>query len=133
MIQGMQDQREANEVSYLYKKKHDPRITFIGKILRRSCLDELPQLWNVFKGDMSLVGPRPHFKEELQALQGWQKKRFSVKPGMTGLWQVSGRHELSFEKTVFLDIYYVNHLSLALDLKIMFKTIPSIIFSGGRW
>ena len=123
----------TNEVDYLFKKKYDPRITFIGKVLRRTCFDELPQLWNVLKGDMSLVGPRPHFKEELQALKGWQRKRFSVQPGMTGLWQISGRHELSFDKTVFLDIYYINHLSLLLDLKIMIKTIPAILFSGGKW
>lgn len=130
---GISPLRLANEVAFLFKKKHDPRVTLVGKILRRTCLDELPQLWNVLKGDMSLVGPRPHFAEELKVLQGWQKKRFIVRPGMTGMWQISGRHELGFDKTIFLDIYYINHMSFLLDLGILLKTIPAILFSGGRW
>jgi lipopolysaccharide/colanic/teichoic acid biosynthesis glycosyltransferase len=120
-------------VDYLFKKKNDPRITRVGKILRRLCLDELPQLVNVLKGDMSLVGPRPHFKEEMNILKGFKRKRFDARPGMTGLWQVSGRHDLSFERTVFLDLYYVKHMSFLLDLKILFKTIPAILFSRGYW
>ena len=122
-----------NEVDYLYKVKNDPRVTLIGRILRRTCLDELPQLFNVLNGDMSLVGPRPHFAEEMKKLRGWQKERFDVKPGMTGLWQISGRHELSFDRTVILDLYYVNHMSFLFDLKILVKTMPAIIFSRGRW
>ncbi len=122
-----------NEVDYLFKKKLDPRVTPIGKILRRYCLDELPQLYNVLKGDMSLVGPRPHFAHELQHLQNFQRKRFLVLPGMTGLWQISGRHNLSFDRTIYLDIYYVKHLSLLLDIEILLKTIPAILFSRGFW
>ncbi|MBU0979731.1 MAG: sugar transferase [Nanoarchaeota archaeon] len=127
----MKPKSELN--SPLFSMRKDPRVTFIGRILRRTCLDELPQLLNVIRGEMSLIGPRPHLPEELKEFKRWQHSRLQVRPGMTGLWQVSGRHELNFEKTMMLDLYYVKHLSLWLDLKILFKTIPSIIFSGGRW
>lgn len=122
-----------NDVDYLFKRKHDPRVTIIGRCLRRFCLDELPQLYNVLKGDMGLVGPRPHFAEEMRNLQGFQRKRFEVRPGMTGLWQISGRHDLSFERTMLLDIYYVKHISFLLDLNILLRTVPSILFSRGYW
>jgi exopolysaccharide biosynthesis polyprenyl glycosylphosphotransferase len=125
--------QKLNEVDGLFKIKNDPRTTWLGRILRRTCLDELPQLWNVFKGDMSLVGPRPHIPEEKTQFNGWKSIRFNVKPGMTGLWQVSGRHDLMFEKAVLLDIYYIQHRSLLLDIEILAKTIPAIIFSKGRW
>lgn len=126
-------EKPVNEADYLFKSRNDPRITLLGKFLRRTCLDELPQLFNVLLGDMSLVGPRPHLKEELHFFEGWKKKRFDVKPGLTGLWQVSGRHELNSEKAAALDLYYINHMSPSLDLKIILKTIPAIIFSRGRW
>ena len=119
----------TNETEYLFKTKNDPRVTSIGKFLRRFCLDELPQLINVIKSDMSLVGPRPHLKEELKDLEPWQKRRFEVLPGMTGLWQISGRHELSFKKSIFLDLYYVKNMSFKLDLEVMLKTVPAILFS----
>ncbi len=122
-----------NEVKYLFKAKKDPRVTKFGKVLRRTCLDELPQLFNILFGEMSFVGPRPCLKEELHLFKGWKKKRFNAKPGLTGLWQVSGRHELNLEKAALLDTYYINHMSLALDLKIILKTIPAIIFSRGKW
>ena len=122
-----------NEVSYLFKAKKDPRVTGFGGILRRTCLDELPQLFNILLGEMSFVGPRPCLKEELYLFKGWKRKRFGVKPGLTGLWQVSGRHELNLDKAALLDLYYINHISLTLDLKIVLKTIPAIIFSRGRW
>lgn len=122
-----------NDVDYLFKRKLDPRVTPIGRFLRRFCLDELPQLYNVLKGDMSLVGPRPHFVEEMRVLQGFQRKRFAVRPGMTGLWQISGRHDLSFERTMLLDVYYVKHISFLLDLNILLRTAPSILFSRGYW
>ncbi len=128
-----QENRVKNEVDYLFKVKNDPRVTWIGKLLRRACLDELPQLFNVLKNDMSLVGPRPHFAEEMKNLKAWQKKRFEVLPGMTGLWQISGRHELSFDRTLVLDLYYINHMSFLFDLKILIKTMPAIVFSRGRW
>jgi exopolysaccharide biosynthesis polyprenyl glycosylphosphotransferase len=122
-----------NEVNGLFKMKNDPRITPLGKILRRSCIDELPQLLNIFLGDMSIVGPRPHLKEELPNFQGWRMARFNVKPGLTGMWQVNGRHELNFDKAVLYDIYYVKHMSLVLDLTIILKTIPAIIMNKGRF
>jgi exopolysaccharide biosynthesis polyprenyl glycosylphosphotransferase len=122
-----------NEVNGLFKMKDDPRITPFGKILRRSCIDELPQLINIFIGDMSLVGPRPHLQEELPNFHGWRMARFKVKPGLTGLWQVNGRHELNFDKAVLYDVYYAKHMSLLLDISIILKTIPSIIMTNGRY
>jgi len=125
--------KPKNEVGYLFKSKKDPRVTKFGRILRRTCLDELPQLFNILLGDMSFVGPRPCLKKELHLFKGWKGKRFRVKPGLTGLWQISGRHELNLDKAALLDLYYVNHMSLALDLKVILKTIPAIIFSRGIW
>ncbi len=122
-----------NEVEGLFKMKRDPRVTSLGHILRRTCVDELPQLINIFKGDMSIVGPRPHLREELGFYKSWRSLRFQVKPGLTGMWQVSGRHELNFDKAVMYDIYYIKHMSIVLDISIIFKTIPSIIFSRGRY
>jgi exopolysaccharide biosynthesis polyprenyl glycosylphosphotransferase len=122
-----------NEVNGLFKMKNDPRITPIGKFLRRTCIDELPQLINIFIGDMSIVGPRPHLKSELGNFQGWRMARFKVKPGLTGMWQVNGRHELNFDKAVLYDVYYVKHLSLQLDTTIILKTIPAIVMNKGRF
>jgi exopolysaccharide biosynthesis polyprenyl glycosylphosphotransferase len=122
-----------NEVKGLFKMKDDPRITRLGKFLRRSCLDELPQLINIFLGDMSIVGPRPHLRSELSNFKGWRMVRFKVKPGLTGLWQVNGRHELNFDKAVMYDIYYVKRMSLFLDIQIILKTIPAIIMTRGRY
>ncbi|MFH1134345.1 MAG: sugar transferase [Nanoarchaeota archaeon] len=134
MRDGAEAHRRGSEINGpLFKRRQDPRVTAIGHLLRRTCLDELPQLINVLRNEMSLVGPRPHLPEELRLFKRWQKLRLAVRPGMTGLWQVSGRHELNFEKTMMLDLYYVKHLSFWLDAKILLKTIPAIIFSGGRW
>lgn len=124
---------DKNEVKGLFKIKEDPRVTPFGKFLRRTCIDELPQLINIFKGDMSIVGPRPHLKIELHNFKGWRRARFKVKPGLTGMWQVNGRHELNFDKAVLYDIYYVKHQSLMLDLSIILKTIPAIMMSRGRY
>lgn len=122
-----------NEVKGLFKMENDPRITPVGIFLRRSCIDELPQLFNIFKGEMSFVGPRPHLPEELPEFNDWRSERFRVKPGLTGLWQISGRHQLDFDKATFLDLYYTRNVSLWLDMKIIFKTIPAIVLSGGKW
>lgn len=122
-----------NEVKGLFKKKDDPRVTPFGKFLRRTCIDELPQLINIFKGDMSIVGPRPHLRNELPFFKGWRKERFKVKPGLTGLWQVSGRHEVNFDKAVLYDIYYMKNRSILQDIIIIMKTIPAIIFTRGRY
>lgn len=106
------------------------RVTWVGRILRRFSIDELPQLFNVFKGDMSLVGPRPPIPYEIRHYNCWHLERLKGKPGMTGLWQVSGRAELPFEEMVKLDLYYLKQWSLWLDFKILLKTIPAVL--GGR-
>ena len=114
----------------VFKINNDPRITKVGKILRKTSIDELPQLVNVLKGDMSLVGPRPLPLRDYRRFQeNWQKRRVSMKPGITGLWQVCGRNELSFDKWIELDMKYIDHWSLFLDFKILIKTIP-VVFSG---
>jgi len=114
----------------IFKVKDDPRITSIGKLLRRFSIDELPQIINVFVGQMSLVGPRPPLERELAEYESWQLKRVDTVPGMTGLWQVSGRSDLPFTDMVRLDIHYIDHWSLWLDIKILLKTIPTVL--GGR-
>ena len=112
-----------------FKIKDDPRITRVGRFLRRFSIDEIPQLLNVLRGEMSLVGPRPPIPEEVEKYEDWQMKRLNIQPGVTGLWQVSGRSELTFDDMVKLDIFYIENWSLALDIKIILKTFL-IIFSG---
>jgi lipopolysaccharide/colanic/teichoic acid biosynthesis glycosyltransferase len=116
----------------VFKIRSDPRVTPLGQLLRRTSLDELPQLFNVLRGDMSLVGPRPlpmrdvhHFSE------AWLMRRFSVVPGLTGLWQVSGRSSLTFDKWIALDLQYIDEWSLALDLRILAKTVPAVLRGDG--
>jgi lipopolysaccharide/colanic/teichoic acid biosynthesis glycosyltransferase len=109
------------------KLKHDPRIIPLGRLLRSSCLDELPQLINVLKGEMSLVGPRPAIPYEVDAYLPWHKERLNAAPGMTGLWQVSGKNRLTFNEMVRLDIEYAEAMSPWLDAKILLKTIPVLI------
>ena len=114
------------------KKVINPkRITKIGKFLRKTSLDELPQLFNVLKGEMSLVGPRPSLPYEYENLENWQKRRFTVLPGCTGMWQVTGRSEVTFEESVVLDLYYINNLSPWLDLQLLIKTVPVMLFGKG--
>jgi exopolysaccharide biosynthesis polyprenyl glycosylphosphotransferase len=113
------------------KVRDDPRVTRIGRFLRRSSLDELPQLLNVLKGDMSVVGPRPPIPYEVEEYDLWHRKRLDVKPGLTGLWQVSGRNRLTFDEMVKIDLYYVKNWSLWLDLKIILLTLPAIIRGDG--
>lgn len=116
----------------VFKINNDPRITKIGKILRKTSIDELPQLVNVLKGDMSLVGPRPLPLRDYRRFQkNWQKRRVSVKPGITGLWQVCGRNDLSFDRWIELDMEYIDHWSLFLDFKILMKTIPVVLSGKG--
>ncbi len=122
-----------NEVKGLFKMKDDPRITKFGKFLRRTGIDELPQLINIFKGEMAVVGPRPHLRSELINFNDWRRARFQVKPGLTGMWQVYGRHELNFDKAVLYDIYYIRHMSFVMDISIILKTIPAIIMNKGRF
>jgi lipopolysaccharide/colanic/teichoic acid biosynthesis glycosyltransferase len=114
-----------------FKLSNDPRVTRVGQILRRTSLDELPQLVNVLKGEMSLVGPRPSPTYEVEAYDEWHYRRLEARPGLTGLWQVSGRCELSFEEMVQLDLDYVSRQSLSLDLKILVQTIPAVLAGRG--
>ncbi|MFL6415460.1 MAG: sugar transferase, partial [Bryobacteraceae bacterium] len=114
-----------------HKLKDDPRVLPVGKWLRKCSLDELPQLWNVLRGDMSLVGPRPIIPEEISRYGDAAELYKSVRPGMTGLWQVSGRSNLCYEGRVSLDEYYVKNRSVWLDLHILFRTVPTLLFREG--
>ncbi|HEY0516811.1 MAG TPA: sugar transferase [Solirubrobacteraceae bacterium] len=126
--------KEHNEsTGPLFKMRADPRITGIGGFLRRSSLDELPQFINVLRGEMSVVGPRPGRPAEVAEYQPWHRQRLEVPPGITGLWQVSGRSELDFDDLVHLDFLYLEHWSLALDLTILLKTIPAVISRRGAY
>jgi exopolysaccharide biosynthesis polyprenyl glycosylphosphotransferase len=117
----------------LFKIKADPRLTRFGRFLRRSSLDELPQLINVLRGEMSVVGPRPGLPSEVAEYQAWHRQRLEVPPGITGLWQVSGRSDVTFDEMCLLDIYYIENWSLALDLVIMLRTIPRVLFAEGAY
>jgi exopolysaccharide biosynthesis polyprenyl glycosylphosphotransferase len=132
--EGMMPQLEhLNEAKGpIFKIANDPRVTRVGRFLRRTSLDELPQIFNVIRGEMSLVGPRPMSLRDVSLFdRGIQRKRFSVKPGLTCLWQVSGRSNLPFSKWLELDLSYIERWSLALDIKILFKTIPAVLRGTG--
>jgi lipopolysaccharide/colanic/teichoic acid biosynthesis glycosyltransferase len=123
-----------NEASgALFKIRQDPRLTPVGRLLRRFSLDELPQLLNVLRGEMSLVGPRPLPQRDFERLEDWHKKRYLVLPGITGLWQVSGRSELDFDDLVRLDFLYLERWSVFLDLTILIKTVPAVITRKGAF
>jgi lipopolysaccharide/colanic/teichoic acid biosynthesis glycosyltransferase len=115
--------------AHLFKLVSDPRVTPVGRILRKTSLDELPQLINVIKGDMSLVGPRPAIPYEVECYQEWQKRRFAAIPGITGWWQVRGRSRVTFDEAVRMDIYYAEHCSVGLDVEILLRT-PWAVISG---
>lgn len=126
--QLLNDLESKNEVSgHMFKIKNDPRITRVGRIIRKTSIDELPQLFNVLKGDMSIVGPRPPIPREVVKYDAWQTLRLSVKPGLTGLWQVSGRNDIGFEEMVRLDLKYIRERGFWYDLKLIFKTIPVLL------
>jgi lipopolysaccharide/colanic/teichoic acid biosynthesis glycosyltransferase len=116
----------------LYKLMDDDRVTPVGRFIRRFSLDELPQLLNVVRGDMSLVGPRPALPWEVEMFPAWARSRFDVRPGITGLWQVSGRNRLTMLAGLELDVEYVSRRSLALDLLILLRTLPAVLRRGGR-
>ena len=117
----------------IFKIRHDPRHTRVGRWLRRTSLDELPQLWNILRGEMSWVGPRPATPNEVALYAPWHLRRLEAKPGLTGLWQVSGRSDTTFEEMVRLDIYYVEHWSLLMDLRIVLQTIPTVLLGRGAY
>lgn len=130
-LEALKQLSEGNEV--LFKMKNDPRVTRIGKWIRRYSIDELPQLFNVLRGDMSLVGPRPPLPHEVAAYEKHEHRRLMVKPGITGLWQVSGRSDLSWEESVRLDLYYVENWSPAQDLMILFRTLRAVLARDGAY
>ncbi|HVT02931.1 MAG TPA: sugar transferase [Thermoanaerobaculia bacterium] len=115
----------------VFKSSRDPRVTAVGKLLRKFSLDELPQLWNVLKGDMSLVGPRPPIPEEVNRYERWQRRRLSMKPGLTCLWQISGRNDVDFDHWMQLDLQYIDNWSPSLDMKILLRTIPAVLSGRG--
>ena len=117
----------------LFKIRNDPRITRVGRIIRKLSIDELPQLLNVLRGEMSLVGPRPPLPDEVDQYESWQRKRFEVMPGLTGLAQISGRSDLSFDETLRFDFYYIENWSPLIDIKIMLKSIPKVILGRGAY
>ena len=136
MVEGAEERRREllhlNEMDGpVFKLRSDPRVTAFGRFLRRFSLDELPQLWNVLRGDMSLVGPRPPIPEEVAKYQRWQRRRLAMKPGMTCLWQVSGRNDLDFDRWMQLDLEYIDSWSPLLDVKILLKTIPAVLSGKG--
>jgi exopolysaccharide biosynthesis polyprenyl glycosylphosphotransferase len=136
MIPGAEAQRDRLTSHNMmngpvFKMKNDPRVTRVGRVLRKTSMDELPQLFNVLKGDMSFVGPRPPIPEEVEKYEGWQRRRLSMKPGITGLWQVSGRNQIDFKDWMKLDLQYIDNWSLWLDVKILLKTIPVVLFGKG--
>jgi exopolysaccharide biosynthesis polyprenyl glycosylphosphotransferase len=115
----------------VFKIRNDPRITFIGKYLRKYSIDELPQLVNVLRGDMSVVGPRPPLPSEVAQYQAWQRRRLSVRPGLTCIWQISGRNQISFEEWMYLDMRYVDRFNLGVDLRLILKTLPVVVTGRG--
>ena len=116
----------------VFKIKNDPRITLIGSFLRKTSLDELPQFINVLRGEMSLVGPRPPIPDEVEQYQLWQRRRLSMKPGITCIWQVNGRNKTSFEEWMNMDLEYIDNWSLLLDFKLLLLTVKAVIVGSGR-
>ena len=127
----LEPNNDGNEV--LFKLRRDPRVTRVGRFIRRYSIDELPQLWNVIRGEMSLIGPRPALESEVSKYQRHVLRRLDVRPGITGLWQVSGRSDLSWDDAVRLDLYYVDNWSFIQDLGILFRTVQAVLKSDGAY
>jgi exopolysaccharide biosynthesis polyprenyl glycosylphosphotransferase len=128
-LESLRSQNEAS--GPVFKMKNDPRVTRVGRFIRRTSLDELPQFLNVFSGEMSIVGPRPPVPAEVKQYQRWQRRRLSVKPGITCTWQVSGRSNISFDQWMKLDLEYIDTWSLWQDIQICFRTVPAVLLSRG--
>ena len=140
MVDDADGQREAllaerlgDGDARLFKLRDDPRLTRVGRTLRRWSLDEVPQFFQVLSGRMSVVGPRPQLPDEVAAYEDWHRQRLLVTPGLTGLWQVNGRSDLSFDEMVRLDLYYAERWSLWLDIKIILRTIPAVVTGRGAY
>jgi lipopolysaccharide/colanic/teichoic acid biosynthesis glycosyltransferase len=138
MVVGAAEQQdeleERNEAGgALFKIREDPRVTRVGRALRRLSIDELPQVLNVLRGEMSLVGPRPLPLRDYSQLEQWHRRRYNVLPGITGLWQISGRSALTFDDLVRLDFYYIENWSIWLDISILVKTIPAVLAGRGAY
>ena len=138
MVEGASEQQpvleEHNEATgALFKIRDDPRVTRVGRMLRRLSLDEVPQVLNVLRGEMSLVGPRPLPLRDYRQLEPWHRKRYHVLPGITGLWQISGRSNLTFDDLVRLDFYYIENWSIWLDISILVRTLPAVLGRRGAY
>ena len=138
MVEGAAEQQlvleERNEAAgALFKIRDDPRVTRVGRLLRAFSLDEVPQVLNVLRGEMSLVGPRPLPLRDYRQLEPWHRKRYHVLPGITGLWQISGRSSLTFDDLVRLDFYYIENWSVWLDITILVKTLPAVLGRRGAY
>jgi exopolysaccharide biosynthesis polyprenyl glycosylphosphotransferase len=131
--QKKKELEHKNPKKIVFKIADDPRITRVGKFLRKTSIDELPQLLNVLRGDMSFVGPRPPVPGEVDKYEDWQRRRLSMKPGLTCLWQVKGRAELDFDEWMKLDLEYIDTWSLMLDLKILLRTVPAVLSTRGAY
>ena len=131
--QRKQELMQQNEMAggVTFKMKHDPRVTRVGRFIRKASIDELPQLWNVFNGDMSLVGPRPPVPQEVAQYTAHERQRLAVKPGITCIWQVSGRSDIPFNEQVLMDIEYIRSRSLWLDISLLLRTIPAVLLARG--
>jgi lipopolysaccharide/colanic/teichoic acid biosynthesis glycosyltransferase len=124
-------QAQNEQTGPVFKIRNDPRITAIGRFIRKYSIDELPQLINVLRGDMSIVGPRPPVPKEVAQYEGWQRRRLSVRPGLTCIWQVSGRNQISFQEWMYLDMRYIDHWSLSEDFSLILKTVPVVLTGSG--
>jgi exopolysaccharide biosynthesis polyprenyl glycosylphosphotransferase len=133
--QRKQELQEHNEMEggTTFKMKRDPRVTRVGRFIRKASIDELPQLWNVFIGDMSLVGPRPPVPKEVAQYTARERQRLFVKPGITCIWQVSGRSDIPFQQQVLLDIEYMQKRSLWMDIKLLLRTLPAVLLARGAY
>jgi lipopolysaccharide/colanic/teichoic acid biosynthesis glycosyltransferase len=132
-INGKSENHPRPVNGQVFKITNDPRVTSVGRLLRKTSLDELPQLFNIMRGEMSLVGPRPPIAYEIAHYKEWHRRRLEAKPGLTGLWQVSGRSSVPFNEMVLMDLYYIDNWSLWSDVKILLRTIPVIVSGKGAY